>query len=151
MRAVVQRVLRASVTVVPADGAAPHEVASIQAGLLILLGVHTSDTPASAEWLAAKIANLRIFEDDDGRLNRSLLDCSLAALVVSNFTLYGDCRKGRRPGFSEAASGEAADGLYREFGARLAAHGAPVQYGVFGAEMRVELVNDGPVTLVIDT
>jgi D-tyrosyl-tRNA(Tyr) deacylase len=148
MRAVVQRVASASVVV---GGTSKHEVAAIDHGLLVLVGVHTQDTPEDARLLADKVAHLRIMEDADGKLNLSLLDTGGSALVVSNFTLYGDCRKGRRPSFVDAARGEQAEGLYRAFGAALTACGVPVQYGQFGAEMQVSLVNDGPVTLVLDT
>ena len=149
MRAVVQRVSSAFVTRM--EGAERCETGRIGAGLLILVGVRTDDTEADARWLADKIAGLRIFEDEFGKLNLALRDVRGSALVVSNFTLYGDCRKGRRPSFSEAASGELARTLYERFGALLEAHEIPVKYGVFGAEMQVSLSNDGPVTLVMDS
>ena len=149
MRAVVQRVLSAHVTVV--SGSASRETGRIARGLVILLGVRTDDTEEDARWLADKIANLRVFEDDAGKMNLSLLETQYGALVISNFTLYGDCRKGRRPGFSEAASGAVAQALYLRFGEMLAAHSVPVAFGEFGAEMQVSLINDGPVTLVIDS
>ena len=149
MRAVVQRVLRASVEVL--EGREAREVSAIERGFLLLIGIRTDDTERDALSLAEKVATLRVFEDDAGKMNRSLLDVGGAALVVSNFTLYGDCRKGRRPSFTEAASGPSAEALYRAFGAALAAQGVPVQGGVFGAEMRVALVNDGPVTLLLDS
>lgn len=149
MRAVVQRVTSASVTC--REAGTTRQAGAIGHGLMILLGVRTDDTEREARWLAEKIATLRIFEDDAGRLNRSLLEIGGAALVVSNFTLYGDCRKGRRPGFADAAPGEVARGLYQRFGAILAEQGVPVQYGVFGGEMQVSLTNDGPVTLVIES
>lgn len=144
MRLVVQRVTSASVTV---HG---EIVGAIGAGLLILVGVTHSDTPAEADWLANKAANLRIFEDADGKMNRSLLDTGGAALVVSQFTLYGDTRKGRRPSFIDAALPDHAEPLVQRFAAQLAAMGITVAHGRFGAEMAVELVNDGPVTLILD-
>lgn len=149
MRAVVQRVAQASVSVVEPD--APREIARIGAGLLVLLGIRTDDTEADARYLAEKVAHLRIFEDEAGRLNRSLGDTQGSALVVSNFTLYGDCRKGRRPSFTDAASADAAAPLYQLFGQQLADTGVTVQYGAFGAHMHIALVNDGPVTLLLDS
>jgi D-tyrosyl-tRNA(Tyr) deacylase len=149
MRAVVQRVLQAKVEVIEAEER--REVGTIGRGFLVLVGVRTDDTDADARALADKIAGLRVFEDEDGKLNRSLLETGGGALVVSNFTLYGDCRKGRRPSFTEAASGPLAERLYLAFGDLLAAQGVPVQYGEFGAEMQVSLVNDGPVTLLLDS
>jgi D-tyrosyl-tRNA(Tyr) deacylase len=145
MRAVVQRVSRASVTV---EG---QVVGRIDAGLLILLGVAPDDTPARGEWLARKVAQLRIFEDDDGKMNRSMVDGGLAALVVSQFTLYGDVQKGRRPSFIGAARPELAEPLYELFCEQLEAAGVTqVERGRFGAHMDVALCNDGPVTLIID-
>lgn len=149
MRAVVQRVKEASVTVVA--GKETRLAGHIGAGFLVLVGVHMEDTETDARSLAEKIANLRVLEDENGKLNLSLLDTSQSALVVSNFTLYGDCRKGRRPSFAEAAKGEQAEMLYRAFGTALAAQGVAVQYGEFGADMQVSLVNDGPVTLLLDS
>ena len=149
MRAVVQRVLRASVRVIDERG--PRETGAIGEGLLILLGIRYDDTEADGKGLADKIANLRVFEDEQGKLNRSLLDRGGSALVISNFTLYGDCRKGRRPSFTEAASGPVAEQSYRVFGAALSALGVPVQYVAFGAQMEVDLVNAGPVTLLLDS
>ncbi len=151
MRAVVQRVARASVRVVESDKEQSEEVGAIGAGFLILVGVRTDDTAEDARGLAQKIANLRVLEDAAGKLNLSLLETGGSALVVSNFTLYGDCRKGRRPSFSEAASGPQAEALYRAFGEALAACGVPTHYGRFGAHMQVELLNDGPVTLLLDS
>ena len=146
MRAVVQRVEQASVTV---DGQVTGEVG---AGLLVLLGVAPGDGPEQSVWLANKLAGLRIFPDDEGRMNRSLLDIGGGALVVSQFTLYGDCRKGRRPSFVRAAPPELAEPLYERFCDDLTAAGVShVGRGVFGAHMDVALVNDGPVTLVLDT
>lgn len=145
MRACIQRVSEASVTV---DG---EVVGRIGRGLLVLLGVGFDDGPAEVEWLADKLVQLRIFEDDDGKMNRSLVDAGGAMLVVSQFTLFGDARKGRRPSFTAAAPPELADRLYQEFVARVRAMGIEVQTGVFRAHMDVALVNDGPVTLWIDT
>jgi D-aminoacyl-tRNA deacylase len=145
MRAVVQRVSEASVRV---DGAV---VSRIGAGLLILLGVGREDGEADAHDLAEKVANLRILADDEGRMNRSLLDTGGEALVVSQFTLYGDARKGRRPGYTDAAPPEEANRLYEQFVARLRSTGLRVQTGTFRAMMDVALVNQGPVTLLLDS
>jgi D-aminoacyl-tRNA deacylase len=145
MRAVLQRVTRASVAV---DGA---EVGRIGTGWLVLLGVARTDVDADADWLADKVANLRAFEDDAGKMNRSALDVGGAVLVISQFTLLGDCRTGRRPSFIEAAEPAEADRLYRRFHERVASAGLTVATGVFRAQMQVELVNDGPVTLLLDS
>ncbi|MFK7927851.1 MAG: D-aminoacyl-tRNA deacylase [Myxococcota bacterium] len=145
MRAVLQRVTRASVTV---DGAI---VGAIDTGLLVLLGVGPDDTETQVQWLARKVAGLRIFEDDAGKMNHSVLDIDGAALVVSQFTLYGDVRKGRRPSFVGAAHPDLANPMYERFCEALSSLGVPVQKGIFAADMKVELLNDGPVTLVIDT
>lgn len=145
MRAVVQRVRRASVTV------ADEVVGAIDAGWLVLLGVAPGDTPADADWLADKVANLRAFADPDGKMNRSVQDVGGGVLAVSQFTLYGDCRKGRRPSFTGAAQPAAAEPLYERFVTALKALGVPTETGRFGADMQVELVNDGPVTFVIET
>lgn len=145
MRAVVQRVTRARVDV---DGTAAGEIGP---GLLVLLGVAKPDTPADAEFLAAKIAGLRIFEDDAGKMNRSLLETGGAMLVVSQFTLYGDCRKGRRPSFDSAAPPAQARDLYEHFVAAARQTGVPVETGIFQAHMAVSLTNDGPVTLIIES
>ena len=144
MRAVVQRVSRASVTV------AGEVTGAIERGLLVLLGVAPGDTAAQAQWLADKIVGLRIFNDDDGKMNRSLLDVGGSVLVVSQFTLYGDCRKGRRPSFVDAAAPPIAIPLYEAFVNGVKRLGIPVATGRFGADMQVELVNDGPVTLIVD-
>ncbi len=128
-----------------------HIVGRIEQGALVLLGVHQSDTDEHARWLAQKIAHLRFFEDEDGKLNRSVLDIGGAMLVVSNFTLYGDCRKGRRPSFTGSAPYEQGQTLYEQFCAFLQAEGVPVQTGVYGAVMQVRLQNDGPVTLIVET
>jgi len=141
---VVQRVSSARVEI---DG----EVAgSIGRGLLVLLGVGQGDSEKQAHWLADKIAGLRIFEDDAGKMNLSVEEVGGSALVVSQFTLYGDCRKGRRPSFTGAAPPEEADRLYQVFVERLKERGLPVATGVFQAMMQVHLVNDGPVTVVVE-
>jgi D-tyrosyl-tRNA(Tyr) deacylase len=145
MRAVIQRVSRASVTI---DG---EIVGSIGPGLLVLLGITHADTTEQARWLAEKIVNLRIFNDDDGKMNRSVADIDGSLLVVSQFTLYGDAQKGRRPSFIGAARPEYATALYEQFIVTLLEQGVPVQTGRFGAMMQVELVNDGPVTLIVET
>lgn len=125
-------------------------VGRIEQGALVLLGVHQSDTDEQARWLAQKIASLRFFEDEAGKLNKSVLEIGGAMLVVSNFTLYGDCRKGRRPSFTESAPYEQGRALYERFCAALQAEGVPVQTGVYGAAMQVRLQNDGPVTLIVE-
>lgn len=145
MRAVVQRVSSARVRV---DGVI---VGEISRGLLVLLGVTHDDAPAQADWLAEKLVGLRIFEDDAGKMNLSLDEVRGAMLVVSQFTLYGDCRKGRRPSFVEAARPEHAVPLYEAFVRAVQALGVTVATGRFGAMMQVELVNDGPVTLIVDS
>jgi D-tyrosyl-tRNA(Tyr) deacylase len=146
MRALLQRVGRASVTV---DG---DEVATIGRGLVVLVGVGHADTEATADGLARRIAQLRIFEDAAGRTNLSILDVAGSALVVSQFTLYADTSRGRRPGFTEAAPPELAERLYLRVAARLRAAGVRVVgTGRFGAAMQVELVNDGPFTIWLDT
>jgi D-tyrosyl-tRNA(Tyr) deacylase len=123
----------------------------IGAGLLVLLGVGKDDTPDDADFLAAKIAQLRIFNDDAGKMNRSVLDVGGAVLAVSQFTLYGDCRKGRRPSFDDAAPAELARQLYERFVESMRQAGARVETGVFQAHMTVSLVNDGPVTLIVES
>jgi D-aminoacyl-tRNA deacylase len=145
MRALLQRVSQARVVV---DGSA---VGEIGCGLLILLGVAKPDTAADAESLVEKILNLRIFPDADGKMNRSLLDTRGGLLVVSQFTLYGDCRKGRRPGFDAAAPAEQARALYESFVEIARRSPLRVETGVFQAHMEVSLVNDGPVTLLLET
>ena len=145
MRAVIQRVSRARVVV---EG---REAAAIAGGMLVLLGVGKSDTAAEAAYLAEKAAHLRIFEDEQGKMNRSLLETKGAALVVSQFTLYGDARGQRRPSFIDAAAPDLANALYLEFTARLRALGVFTETGVFRANMQVELVNDGPVTILLDS
>lgn len=145
MRVVIQRVSRANVKI---DG---ETVGEIGEGLCVLVGVAPDDDEGDAAWLVEKIVNLRIFSDDEGKMNRSLLDIGGSLLAVSQFTLYGDCRKGRRPSFIGAASPERGNELYETFAAGVRNMGITVATGVFGADMKVELVNDGPVTIVIDT
>ena len=145
MRLVLQRVTRASVSV---DA---EVVGEIDEGLLILVGVADGDSEAQAEALARKVAGLRIFADAEGRFNESLLDIGGSALVVSQFTLHADVRKGRRPSFTSAARPEIAEPLCNHFAEALRGQGVPVETGVFGAMMSVELVNDGPFTIVIDS
>src|SRR5919198_823447 len=145
MRAVVQRVRRARVVV------GEEVTGEVGRGLLVLLGVARSDTPEQAQWLADKVVALRVFEDADGKMNRDVAEAGGAVLVVSQFTLYGDCRKGRRPSFVEAAPPEVAVPLYEAFVQAVRALGVPTQTGRFGARMEVELVNDGPVTLIVET
>lgn len=145
MRAVVQRVARGSVSL---DGVVAAEIGP---GVVVLLGVGREDGPEDASYLCGKIANLRIFEDLEGKLNRSLLDVGGSALVVSQFTLYGDCRQGRRPGFSDAAPADTGRALYDCFVSGMAGLGVPVAKGVFQAHMMVEIINDGPVTLLLDS
>ena len=145
MRAVIQRVKESMVAV---DG---REVGRIGHGMLVLLGVHRQDTDAGAREMACKISHLRIFEDAGGKMNRPLLDAGGEMLVVSQFTLYGDCRKGRRPSFVEAAPPALAERLYNCFVNRVRQEGIIVKTGKFRAMMAVSLVNDGPVTLILDT
>lgn len=145
MRAVVQRVSEASVTV------AETKVGSVSQGLLVLLGVGKDDTVADANYLAEKIVNLRIFEDDAEKMNLSLLDVGGQLLAVSQFTLYGDVRKGRRPGFDQAAAPKEAEALYEVFVKRCAELGVAVETGQFQTHMMVALVNDGPVTILLDS
>ena len=140
MRVVIQRVSEASVTV------DQQTVGAIGQGLMVLLGVAQGDTSQEAKSLAEKTARLRIFEDDAGKMNRSVEEIGGSLLVVSQFTLLGDCRKGRRPGFTDAAPPELADQLYEEYVAALRSRGVNVATGVFRADMQVDLVNDGPVT-----
>lgn len=145
MRAVIQRVSRAAVTV------DQKEIGAIGPGLVTLLGIHRDDQQADVDWLVEKIVSLRIFEDGDGKMNRSLLDTGGAMLIISQFTLYGDCRKGRRPGYSAAARPEQAEVLYEGFIKAVQQHGIQAATGRFQATMAVELVNDGPVTLLLDS
>ncbi len=145
MRAVVQRVTQAGVTV------AGEKIAAIGSGLLVLLGVEQGDDEKAADYLAEKVSGLRIFEDQAGKMNLSVGDIEGELLVVSQFTLLADCRKGRRPGFSQAALPELAEPLCDYFVACLCRLGLPVQTGRFRAEMAVDLVNDGPVTILLDS
>jgi D-aminoacyl-tRNA deacylase len=145
VRAVVQRVSRAAVSV---DGTC---VGSIGTGMLVLLNAGVGDGPEQVRWMAAKLPGLRIFPDDAGKMNLSLIDAGGEMLVVSQFTLYGDCRKGKRPSYTGSAPPDEANRLYRSFIEEVQRLGVPVQEGVFGAMMDVELVNDGPVTLILDT
>jgi len=145
MRAVVQRVKESSVKV---DN---EIIGRIDKGLLVLLGVAKGDTSSDAEYLATKIVNLRIFEDEDAKMNRSLLSIGAKMLVVSQFTLLGDCRKGRRPSFAAAAGPEKALELYENFVQQVRRLGIPVETGRFQALMEVALINDGPVTLVLES
>jgi D-tyrosyl-tRNA(Tyr) deacylase len=145
MRAVIQRVTQAKVEV---DGAVTGEIGK---GLLVLLGAGKSDSPADADFLAEKIVSLRIFADQAGKMNRGILDVSGALLVVSQFTLYGDCRKGRRPSFDSAAPAEHARALYEHFLAAARRTGVQVETGIFQADMAVSLTNDGPVTLILES
>lgn len=145
MRAVVQKVTHSRVTV------ENETTGEIQQGLMVLLGVTHDDTQEDAKYMAEKIANLRIFEDDDEKLNLSVKDIGGAILSVSQFTLYGDCRKGRRPSFTEAARPDQANALYEQFNAYLEQEGVSVQTGRFQTHMMVELTNDGPVTVLLDS
>ena len=145
MRAVIQRVSQAKVEV---DG---QTIGEVGRGLLVYLGIGKGDTQTDAEFMADKLANLRIFADEAGKMNRSVIDVGGAVLLVSNFTLHGDCRKGRRPGFDAAAAPEHAEELYEKVAARLAQQGVPVETGSFGAYMQVTSQNDGPVTFLLDS
>jgi D-tyrosyl-tRNA(Tyr) deacylase len=144
MRVLIQRVSKASVTV---DG---QIISEIGKGLLILLGVGHGDTEAQSDFLAEKVANLRIFEDEQGKTNLSILDVKGAAIVVSQFTLYADTRKGRRPSFIDAALPDVAEPLVTRFAELLGGHGVPTQTGKFGTHMLVEIHNDGPVTIWLE-
>ena len=145
MRTVIQRVSRASVQV---DGC---EIGAIGQGLVVFLGIHRDDGPETIDWMADKIINLRIFADELGKMNRSLADIQAEMLIVSQFTLYGDCRKGRRPGYSDAAPPEIAEQMYNDFISAIKRRGIPSAAGKFQAMMQVSLINDGPVTLLIDS
>lgn len=144
MRIVVQRVSQASVS------AESRVVGAIGRGVVVLVGVTHEDTKEQAEWLARKVTGLRIFEDSAGKINASLLDVEGAALVISQFTLYADTRKGRRPSFTDAAPPEMAEPLVNHFAQALRDHGVPVETGIFGAHMLVEIHNDGPVTIILE-
>lgn len=146
MRVVIQRTSSSSVVV---DG---EVVGNLGPGLTILLGIAPEDGPEQVRWMSKKVSNLRIFSDSDSRMNLSLKDKQYGALVISQFTLYGDCSRGRRPSFVKAARPELARPLYQQFCDALAAEGVyPIERGIFGADMTVSMVNDGPVTLVIDS
>jgi len=145
MRSVIQRVKKASVNV---NGTS---IGAISEGFLVLLGIQQTDSKKEIDWMAEKIANLRIFEDDKGKMNLSLLDVAGEMLIVSQFTLYGDCRKGRRPGYSSAALPDIAEPLYEAFIDRVKKMGIQTATGQFGAMMEVSLINDGPVTLLLDS
>ena len=145
MRLVIQRVIEARVTV------SNDTVGSIRKGLLVLLGISRADTTADADRLLEKLVTLRIFPDDDGKMNRNVAESGGALLIVSQFTLYGDCRKGRRPSFDQAAPPEQAQALYQYFAEAARKGPVPVETGVFQAMMQVHLVNDGPVTILIDS
>ncbi len=145
MRAVVQRVSGARVSV---DG---RSIAEIGRGYVVLVGVAAGDTEKDARWLAGKVAGLRIFPDDEGKMNRPVSDVGGCVLAVSQFTLMGDTRKGRRPSFVRALGGEEAEHLFESFAQALRDEGVPTETGAFGAHMNVELVNDGPVTILLDS
>ena len=144
MRIVLQRVRHAKVSV------NDQTIAEIGPGVVLLVGIGPSDGEEQAQYLTAKIANLRIFEDQDGKINRSLLDVGGEAIVVSQFTLYADTRKGRRPSFTDAAAPQIAQPLVEQFAALLSEQGVPTQPGEFGAHMLVEIANDGPVTMILE-
>ncbi len=144
MKALIQRVSAGSVAV---DG---RTIGEIGRGFVVLLGITHTDTPAEADWLANKVAGLRVFEDEAGKMNLSLLDVGGSVLVVSQFTLYGDARKGKRPSFTHAAPPEIAEPLVDYFCEQLRAQGLPVSTGIFGAHMAVHIHNDGPVTLLLE-
>ena len=148
MRVLLQRVSRAEVRI--RDGGALRTSGRIERGFLLLVGFTHQDTPAELDWMADKVVGMRLFADPAGQMNLSLGDVGGALLVVSQFTLYADARKGRRPSFTDAARPEAASALYEEWVRLLRARGVPVETGEFGAEMDVELVNDGPVTLWLE-
>ena len=141
---VLQRVRQASVVV---DG---ETVGQIGVGFLALVGIGHHDTPETVDWMAEKTAVLRVFEDDAGKMNRSIQDVAGSVLAVSQFTLYGDCRKGRRPAFTDAAPPELARSLYQRYVEQLKGQGIAVQTGIFAADMKVALVNDGPVTMILE-
>ena len=145
MRAVIQRVLQAEVHV------KTESVGKIDKGLLIYLSVGKGDSLKDAEFMAEKLVNLRIFADEAGKMNRSALDVAGKMLLVSNFTLHGDCRKGRRPGFDAAAKPEVAEQLYEKVGELITRQGVPVEKGLFGEYMQVSSINDGPVTFLLDS
>jgi D-tyrosyl-tRNA(Tyr) deacylase len=144
MISVIQRVQKASVTI-------DNRVhSSITSGLLVLLGIHQNDTIDEVDWMSEKIVKLRIFEDDEGKMNRSVMDCSGSILVVSQFTLLGDLKKGTRPSFTNAAKPETAIPLYESMIQKIKAYEITTETGMFGADMKVELINDGPVTIILE-
>lgn len=145
MRVVLQRVNKASVTV---EGII---TGSIEKGLLVFAGITENDSKEEIDWISDKIANLRIFEDENAKMNRSVLEVDGKVLLISQFTLYGDARKGRRPSFSAAAGPEKAKVIYEALGKKIEEKGLKVEYGVFGADMKVSLENDGPVTILLDS
>lgn len=145
MRAVIQRVTSGSVSVMG------NEVSRIERGFVVLVGVARGDGPGDIEYLADKVAGLRVFDDEEGKMNLNVIEAGGAVLAVSQFTLYGDVRKGRRPSFSDAAPADEASDLYRQFVESLKTRGVPVATGVFQAMMHVALVNDGPVTILLDS
>lgn len=144
MKLLIQRVKQAKVTV---EG---NIVGAIELGVTVFVGITHSDTPAQAAWLASKLIHLRLFEDDSGKINRSLLDTKGSALIISQFTLYADCNEGRRPSFIKAAPPEIAIPLYELFIEDVKKGGVPVETGIFGAHMQVSLINNGPVTLILE-
>lgn len=145
MRALLQRVTGAKVSV---DGSTVGEIGQ---GIVVLLGVAPEDDQKDLDWLVEKVVNLRIFDDEDGKMNLSVVDVKGALLIISQFTLYGDCRRGRRPSWIGAAGPEFANAMYEKFIAAAVKSGVPVQHGIFQANMAVEIHNDGPVTLMVDT
>ncbi len=145
MRAVIQRVVNAKVEI------DENIVGKINTGFVILLGIKNTDTSKDAIWLANKIISLRVFEDENGKMNKGIEEINGEILLISQFTLYGDCRKGKRPSFIEAAHPEIAIPLYEEFKTIISNHNIKIETGVFGADMKVSLINDGPVTLIIDS
>ncbi|TWT58627.1 D-tyrosyl-tRNA(Tyr) deacylase [Thalassoglobus neptunius] len=151
MRAVVQRVSSAQVTVIDEENATSFVSGRIGSGFVVLVGISSEDTSDDLDYIVNKLVGLRVFEDDDGKMNRSIEETGGEMLVISQFTLYGDCRKGRRPSFVAAASPESAKPLYETFLKRLESTGVRVESGQFQAQMQVELVNDGPVTLLLDS
>ncbi|MCB5250740.1 MAG: D-aminoacyl-tRNA deacylase [Candidatus Cloacimonadales bacterium] len=144
MKALIQRVSEASVTV---DG---RIISSIDKGLLVLLGIHHDDKDEHIDWLTSKIINLRIFEDNEGKMNLSLNDINGEILLVSQFTLYANCDRGRRPDFIQSAKPDFANDMYERFAKKLKSIGIPVKLGIFGADMKVALINDGPVTIMLE-
>ena len=144
MKAIVQRVKQASVTV------DEKEISKIEKGFLVLVGITHTDTEKEADYIAKKVTNLRVFEDENGKMNLSLKDVGGKLLIVSQFTLYGNCEQGNRPSFTEAAKPDMANKLYEYFCNKCEEAGLEVQKGIFGADMKVSLINDGPVTLVIE-